>query len=462
MRFEEKNTCTECGECKTGKMCDVVRRPLRNYNGIRFTADGFDCALPVSIDSHSFCSYGCLYCFSNYLVQHRVESANVGQTSLTMLERLFAGEPSERGDLFRKALRYDKKVNGYPCAVQLGALTDPMDNIERQQGWLLKFIDLAIKYNQPVRISTKGRLACVEEYAKAFAKAPHLFWVAFSIITIDDEILAKMDRRAPVPSERLKAMKALSDIGVKTSLRFRPMMPGISDATVKHPRAYAELIERSAEAGAKAVSYEVVFMPGMPTADIKKKWAEIEQLIGVPMFKTYKRFGENIACIRPSYTWTENIMHGVAEVSKKNGLVVAVSDPVWKQLGETGCCCGILPDDPVFGNWRRESATNQLLEAKWNGKEIGPNDITPDWAREQRLTGMCNTGPGPKNIVAKKYTTWADKLKEQWNDLSHERGPYRYFQGALVPTRRDEQGNVFYKYRGLERQNKKVPYWTVV
>lgn len=461
MRFETVNTCAECGECRT-KMCDVVRKKLRPYGGIRCTADGFDCALPVSIDSHSFCSYGCLYCFSNYLVSHRQESANVGQTSLGMLERLFAGEPGQKNDLFRKALMYDKKVNGYPCAVQLGALTDPMDNIERQQGWLLKFIDIAIKYNQPVRISTKGRLACVEEYRKAFEKAPHLFWVAFSIITVDDEMLAKIDRRAPSATERLKAMKALSDIGVKTSLRFRPMMPGISDATMKHPRAYAELIERASDAGARAVSYEVVYFPGMPTADIKKKWKDIEQITGVPMGKLYKRFGENIACIRPSYMWTEQIMHAVAEKAHENEMVVGVSDPVWKQLGDTGCCCGIMPDDPVFGNWRRESATNQLLEAKWHGKEVGPQDIVPDWSEDQLLRNMCSPGAGPKNIAYKKYTTWADKLREQWNDLSHERGPYRYFQGALVPTRRADNGDVFYKYVGLKRQNKKVPYWSVV
>lgn len=464
LRYERVNTCKECGlQCGTGKACDVVKKPLRPYKGIRFTADGFDCALPVTIDSHSFCSYGCLYCFSNYLVSHRKESVNVGQTSLKTIENIFSGKPGIEYEHIRKGLKYDKKVNGYPCPVQLGGLTDPMDNIERQQGWLLEFIKLAIKYNQPVRMSTKGTLALVKEYRDAFAEAPHLFWVAFSTITCDDKKLELMDRRAPNATERLKAMKALSDIGVNTSLRFRPMMPGISDATPDYPKAYKTLIEKAAEAGAKAVSAEVVFYPGVATKEVKEKWRGIENILGVPMGETYKKFGKSMSCIRPAYGWTENIMHSVVEESHKNGLTVGISDPVWKQLTDSGCCCGILPDDPVFGNWERENATNRLLEAK-NDPDylIHPDDIVPPWADEYLMSRMVNLGAGPKTKYKQKHKTWGDKLREIWNDVKSERGPYRYFQGALKPVKRDKDGNILYKFVGLDRRKPiTTPYWEV-
>jgi DNA repair photolyase len=171
LRYETVATCAECGACKKN-ICQPAKKKFRTYNGIRLTADGFDCALPVTIDSHSFCSYGCEYCFSNFLVGHRLNAPNIGQTSLGKIESIFSGRPGKFNSIIQKALKYDNKRNGYPCAVQLGGLTDPMDNIERQQGWLLKFIDLAIKYNQPVRISTKGNLALVDEYIQAFSKRP--------------------------------------------------------------------------------------------------------------------------------------------------------------------------------------------------------------------------------------------------------------------------------------------------
>jgi len=451
-RFETVDVCKECGSCG-GTRCAPVREPhLRSYDGIRFTADGFDCALPVSIDSHSHCSYGCLYCFSDSLVSHAYSTGRpVGQIPLSQIERILAGEGGKRGASIRQALRYDSRINGYPCAVQLGALNDPCDHIERNQGWLLQFIDLAIKYRQPVRISTKGTTLALPEYQRAMGRAPELFWVAFSIISPDDELMARLDRRAPSPTERLATMATLSHLGVKTALRLRPMMPGASDATPKHPRAYKELIERATAAGARAISTEVVFLPGAMAALLKSRWATISSLLGIDMRKMYGTFGPSQSCTRPAYTWTENLMHRVVESAHENGLTVGVSDPVWKQLGDTGCCCGILPDDPVFGNWQRESATNQFLIAKATGKEICAADVIPAWAYSVKLSEMVNLGTGPKNMCWRLHATWADKLYKIWNDVGGQRSPLNYFQGALMPTRSTPDKGLYYKYVGLQR-----------
>lgn len=466
-RYKRVNTCAECGMCKTGMACKDARRELRSYNGVRFTADGFDCALPVTIDSHSVCAYGCLYCFSDNLIQHRNNagvSAQIGQTELKYIERIFAGAGDENSmeNIIRQALKYDdRNADGYPMPVQLGGITDPCDTIERQQGWLLEFIKLAIKYRQPVRISTKGNIFRTKEYIDAVGKAPELFWVAFSTISVDDEMLEKIDRRAPNATERLATMKVLSDIGCSTSLRFRPIMPGISDSTKKHPKAYKELIERSKEAGAKAISYEVVFTPGRATPDIKHRWKVIEKIIGVPMTRIYESFGDNQACIRPAYGWTEQIMHAVKEEAVKNDMTVGVSDPVWKQLTDTGCCCGILPDDKVFGNWQRESATNQLLLAKNEGKILKAEDIIPKWAYRKKVVGIYNPGVGAKVAYLTRHKMWSDKLREIWNGIDKERSPLNYFQGALEPVSRKD-GEWSYKYVGLKRQNpKNTPYWRI-
>ena len=130
MRFETCNACAECGECKGAITCDIVRRPLRRYDGIRLTSDGFDCALPVSIDSHNHCAYGCLYCFADNLESHRATAlAAVGQTPLASVETLFSGGGGKRMGILQKALKFDRRnANGYPCAVQLGALCEPCDN----------------------------------------------------------------------------------------------------------------------------------------------------------------------------------------------------------------------------------------------------------------------------------------------------------------------------------------------
>lgn len=389
----------------------------------------------------------------------------IGQTSLRQLERIFSGSGGKFGAVVRRALKYDRRnAAGYPCPVQLGGINDPCDNIERQQGWLLDFIRLVIKYRQPVRISTKGTLLREPDYMRAIGQAPELFWVAFSINTPDDARAKLTDKLAPLPSDRFKTMAALSAIGVKTSLRFRPIYPGLSDSTPRHPYAWRDMVDMACAAGAYATSLEVGFVPMRFTAVQQEKWAKMEREIGVPLKEVYKAQGKGQTCLRPSYLWTEQIMHAIVERSRANGLQVGVSDPCWKQLSQHGCCCGIPGDDPVFGNWERENATYALIQARdgaLNGGDVLRfKDIAPVWSGEVLMSSMCNMGAGPKVVYAKRHFTWRDKLQEIWNEPARQRSPLHYFQGALEPFHID--GELCYRYVGLERHNpKRTPYWRV-
>jgi len=452
-----KNACKECKEltteCSTKKKCEVVRKPLDAFSGIRFTADGFDCALPVTIDSHSYCSFECLYCFSDNLQGH-IKKPTIKQTSLKQIENIFRGEGGKYGELVRTALRYEKRNEyGYPCAVQLGGLCDPCDTIELNQGWLLNFMKLAIKYRQPVRMSTKGNLFQLKQYQDVIAEAPELFWIAFSIITNEDDIISKVDRYAPNTTERLKSMKILHDLGCKTSLRLRPIIKGITDRN----KNYIDLINRCSDIGTNAISYEVAFYPQRIPKEMKYKYKELDNIIGYSFRKKYMSFGSIQACSRPSYMWTENIMHKIKELAIVGGMTVGISDPVWKQLSDSGCCCGIMPDDEVFGNWEVENCTNTLIKAR-DGKKDGLlylKDIVPSWAYKMPLANMVNLGVGGHVKIKKKYFVWADKLKEIWNNPKMQRSPVNYFQGAVEPTGNfDVDGNLIYKFIGLKRNNK--------
>jgi len=257
-------------------------------------------------------------------------------------------------------------------------------------------------------------------------------------------------------------MKALADIGCKVSLRFRPMMPGLSDRTPRHRNAYQDLIEMCADAGARYISYETCFVPTRFNKEQSAAWDRMERNIGVPLKKIYRELGPNQACLRPSSSWTEQIMHAVHETAHANGMWVGVSDPTWKELNDGGCCCGMPPDDPVFGNWERENATNALVRARDDRDLVLTiDDIMPPWAERILQAQMCNLGTGPQTCYSKKHSTWADKLAEVWNDLKSERGTLSYFQGALQPVQLDN-GDVGYTFKGLERKDpKRTPYWSI-
>lgn len=461
IRKQRINVCKECNElnlnCADGQKCAAVREPLQQFYGIRHTADGFDCALPVTIDSHSYCAYECLYCFSDNLQGH-IKRPVIKQTNIKDIERIISGESNSKyAQIVRKALKYDRRnVNGFPCPIQIGGLTDPCDSIEQNQGWLLEVMKLAIEYNQPLRLSTKGAIFLIKEYQDIIKKAPHLFWVAFSMITPDDYLIRKVDRYAPDATTRLKTMKLLNSFGVKTSLRLRPIIHGITDRKNGH----IELINRAADAGAGAISYEVFFYPNRLPKSMRWKYKLLNKIAGIDLYKIYSSFGKLQACTRPSYLWTENIMHEIKEHAQQRGMSIGISDPVWKQLTECGCCCGIKPDDPVFGNWERENATNALLEAKRNKKPIYFKDINPPWSKNMLVGNMVNLGAGPKVAYDKRHKTWEDKLRDNWNDIKSERSVMNYFQGALIPKGIDKNGDRIYIYKGLDRKNMLTKFGT--
>ena len=463
-RYQRVDTCKKCGKAQKGKCdttyCDPFREELRDYDFIRFTADGFDCALPVSMDSHSACSYGCLYCFAGFLKGHDTQK-KVGQGSLKYLENILSGKSqSKEAKAMRKALKRDEDP---PCPLQWGALADPFDEIERQQGWALEACKILRKYNQPTRISTKGKLFLEDEYLDAVSY-PDIFSVAFSLITVDNEILSRIDKGAPTVDERLESMKRLSDRGVKTILRMRPIIPNVTDSTPNHPEAWKELVYRAAEAGAEAISAEVLFVPGARAEKEDKRFAQIEDIIGVPLRKWY----ENITvaygkCIRPSRAWTQDFMKNLVDYAHKCGLDVGISDPVMAELGDTPCCCGIMPDDPVFGNFEKETAKRCVVQGRQLAEE-GQNsywqleDVMPKWAKDVKKSDMVF-------MIGREHTwkisnlTWYDEIKKTWNDFSGNRGVLKYFEGLLKPVRRDENGNVVYKYDPPKYKDVNPPFW---
>jgi DNA repair photolyase len=469
-RHERMGVCGECGRVRQGvcdgHYCDPIRTKLGPYSGIRMTADGFDCALPVSMDSHSACSYRCLYCFANFLSGHNT-SATVGQWSAKALDGILSGRSTSRqAQAIRKALKRDDPDGKPPCPLQFGALADPFDEIERNQGWALEVAEVLERWQQPVRISTKGRLLKEPEYLKAFGH-PERVWVAFSCITIDDDVLAYVDKGAPSATERLETMKALSSVGVPLTLRMRPMMPGVTDSTRKHPRAYRELIMRAKEAGCDHLSAEVLFVPGMRSEAEDALFAELENVTRVPLRRLYERITPGYGkCIRPSRAWTQEIIHAVVETAHEAEMVVGISDPVHAEMGDTACCCGIPESDPFFGNFEKETAKTCVVQGRI-AAERGEttywhkSDVIPPWAHDVMKQDMVFM-IGEDTQYERRHQTWADELGKTWNDLRSNRGPMRYFEGLLQPDHRDENGDIVYRYEPRPKFCGQAPFWKVL
>jgi len=437
---------------------EILSVPMpQDYNGVRFTSDAMDCALPISLDSHSGCSYGCQYCFANNLM--RAPDRNPDK-----IRKLF-----EKGTLYSewKISGLEKFLNRelggvakamYPllnqgCPVQLGALGDPLDEIEKHSGWLLKAIPIFQRFKQPVRIGTKGaKTMMLKEYRDAFHKTPEHFWFAFSIISADDDLLTAVDVAAPNATERFAAMKAYAQAGHPVSVRFRPFLPGLSD----HNNGWQRLLDKSADAGAKAVSFEFIFLESAPTTRQKIMYHNMFKAMGDVKFgDKWNAMSRSVeACRRGSRDYKFDMTAKVRDYAHKLGMVFACSDPHFKEFNDTGCCCGILPNDPIFGNWSRRQLTNVVHEMKKDfdkgiRRRVTYADWAPEWAHNVRAVEMYNCGGWHAKRV-RKYFTFGDAMRNKWNNPYHPRSPFIYFAGVMHPVGVDQNEDVVYEYRSWD------------
>lgn len=467
--------CDACGRCdgtlcaalrKKGERTQDIKPPLsQTYGtGLRISSDSFDCAIPISMDQHSGCSYNCLYCFSNNLsrgidrkmalsskdcaASEGIVQAPYSEWPIRRLEQLLGGDmpPSNRmGRAAQLLLR-----QGAP--MQWGGLGDPFDEIERATGWALKALPIFHRYGTPVRISTKGAdVLLTKKYQKAFDEGPRQFWFAFSIITANDSLITSVDLAAPNASKRLKAMKKYSDMGFKCSLRLRPFIPYISDKWPGEPEGWRILLERAAESGANAISFEWVFLAQSLTARQRAMYRLWFRESGHPEFgEWYTSISDRKqACRRGSRVYKYDLTMKIIEKTHELGMTFGCSDPHFKEFGDTGCCCGIQPDDPVFGKWSRHQLSHLVIEGRkaWERGEqkyYTWKDMAPSWAKLVRLEDMVlQTG---KQHEERGVMTWYDHLHNKWNNPKHPRAPFWYFSGLMRPCGVDSRNDVIYKY----------------
>jgi len=466
----QASICEACQACD-GTRCAALQKDAKaflkeslpeeisqNYPGMRFTADAMDCAMPIAIDSHSGCSFACLYCFSNSFV--RDPSRNTGimkeavdkhglyrQTSLRALERLFARDADNE---YARAV-YPLLDMGQP--IQWGALGEPFDKLEELTGWGLKFAKILRKYNVPTRVSTKGAECLLKpKYLKAF-RGSDRFWFNFSFISANDKLLTRVDLGAPDATTRYKAMKALHKDGHRVGIRFRPFIPGVSDQWPGEPKGWAVHLEKCREAGCESISFEFIFFERGANARQRAQYQLIARAARDPnLVRDYIEDSLSFGtCIRRNRAWKYDMTMAIREKCHELGMAFCVSDPHFKEFGDTECCCGFPDDDPIWGKTDRHNCCSQVVRARKRYEKgerpvlLTFDEVCPDWARVVKAGTMINFSCAA-NHRRRRDQTWGDTLRNKWNNPNHARAPYYYFEGILRPHHVDENKDIVYEY----------------
>lgn len=448
-----------------GLKIDMDNRRALGYISPRISSEFMDCSMPLTFDHYSHCSLGCTYCFAYMFKTSNISfSRKLHSVDPYKMIKAINGEPVDARSKSVWKHFYSKRF-----LIHWGGLADPFCNFEKANDIGYRIIKGLAEAEYPTLFSFKGSAIFRPKFEQLFAKYADNKNFAFqvSIIAPSDELSKKMEIGVPVTSQRIKAIKMLSDMGYYTILRLRPFVIGISDEGLD------ELLNQCLEAGIDAISMEFIALDIRSNfgggSGLRYQW--LGKQIGTDDILEYfkalspsKRGGY----MRLNRLVKEPYVRQVYEFCLKNDIIFACSDPDYKELNMTGSCCGMpddYPDNPEMENWTKNQLTYALKEARLAYHRSGllqrlkfdkVFDIEKDTYLQSKNLGQDHACVSSKTASERYGSSYSKYARDSWNNLRSPGNPRNYFDGKLLPIMPDEKDNFVYIYEPTEYEERWV------
>lgn len=414
--------------------------PQKYYQSPRWSNEIADCSMPMTFDTYSNCSFGCLYCFSQFQravgdTKEAYLRKDVRSVSVNHVKKMFSN-PDQYGGQFKEYIK-DRKV------MQWGGLSDQFDGFERKNGVTLELLKFFKEIDYPLCFSTKSTWFTEDERYMELIQGQKNWNFKFSIITLDEQKAHIIEKGVPSPVERLKAIEriAKADAGGAT-LRLRPFIIGVSTPT------YLNLIREAANLGASAMSTEF-FCVEQRSPTLKSFMPTFNELCGFDVMEFYRKYSVSSGYLRLNRKVKEPFLRNMKNLCEEVGMRFYVSDAHFKEMCCNGSCCGLPPD----WNYSRGQWSEALQIAKINGV-VRYSDVKGDieklvsgfqWVRAQGFN--CNSSERRAKFEG---MTMADYMRWLWNNPQAGQSPYKLFEGVLRPVGKDDCKDLIYQYTGKD------------
>jgi len=219
-----------------------------------------------SINPYVGCEFGCTYCYARYAHRYVVERARDrgalsdeefrdfrGAQGWEAFERRIFVKEHLLGVLdadMRRYFRSSHLGDGATAPIVIGTATDPYQPAERRFRMTRAILERLAGYEGlSIGIITKSALITRDIDVLQRLAARSDLEVYVSLISVDAELVRKVEARSPSPAARLRALRRLTEAGINAGLIAAPILPGITD---DRPHLEA-LFAAGRDAGAKFV-----------------------------------------------------------------------------------------------------------------------------------------------------------------------------------------------------------------
>lgn len=404
------------------------------YQSPRWTGEIADCSLPLTFDTYSNCSFGCVYCFSQYQrgiggAKEDYFSKKVKAVSPEKIKKIFSLE--DKNNQFYQYIKTRRPI-------QYGGLSDQFDGFEKKYGVTYEILKYLREINYPICFSTKSAWVFHDPKYQELFKGADNWNVKFSIITLDEKDAKRIEVGVPTPRERLDAMREYNKLSKGgTTLRLRPFIVGVSDKT------YLDLIKEAADAGATAVTTEFFCLEMRSIKQAREHYQTISDCAGFDIVEFYRKYSNGSGYLRLNRKVKEKYIYKMKELCHDLGMRFYVSDAHFKECSDNCCCCALPPS----WDYSRGHFAAALQIAKKTGKVLW-SDIEKDMYFldfEYRKAQGFNVNSS-ENRAKFDGMTMKDYLRYLWNNPKRGQSPYKIFERVLKPDGVDENGDIIYKY----------------
>ena len=276
------------------------------------------CPPKYSLNPYTGCGHMCMYCYIT-----------------SYIRRPFSPRPKE--GLIAKLAKDVRELNR-SIYVSMSNSSDPYTPPEAELGLTREALRLLMSSGIRVLLVTKSALVLRD--LDIIRRGPAS--VSMTVTTLDDALARRLEPRASPPSERLKALRALSESGVPCSARVDPLIPGLNDDEV----SLRGLVRELARAGVRHVV----------SSTYKARWDSLGRLatafpeLAGKLRELYVEEGEAMGGYRylPRPLRRE-MLKALADVVSEEGLTFAVCREGFTDLNTGETCDGshLIPSPEV-------------------------------------------------------------------------------------------------------------------
>ncbi len=174
------------------------------------------CPFKLSLNPYTGCEHACVYCYASSYIPNFFEC----RAKRNLLPRLKRDTEKLKGEL-----------------ISISNSSDPYPSLEKKLKLTRKCLEILSKANCKIQMITKSTLVVRDIDILKKMKA----MVALTITTLDDELSKKLEPKAPLASERIKAVKKLVKNKIPVAVRVDPIIPFLNDEQTELIRILASI-----------------------------------------------------------------------------------------------------------------------------------------------------------------------------------------------------------------------------